>query len=504
MKSSLFFLLLITISLQVCAQESIALEFSKMISSSQIERDLKTLASARMEGRETGSKGQKLAANYIYHQFSQAKLLNQSGKRDSLGYFQGFSVYKQKLAKSEIKIASKTFFNYKDFLISGSSDYSNENMELVFLGTAPETSYQHKDYSGKAVLFLTSNLYAGAIKSNDILLASGAKLILFCNPNQPEQHKQLIEQGKSFSQSKFRLTTENYSRKNPFDSLQSPKKFKEFQLKEQSFQGAISLQIASEILHLKINSLKKLLTSKSTYSLSDSVSKINFRFDLQFEKTQTENVIAYLPGKEKPKEFIVISAHYDHIGKSGDQIFFGANDNASGTSAMMEIARKFQEAKLKGYSCKRSILFIAFTGEEKGLLGSEFFVSNTSIPLEKIVANLNIDMLGRFDEQHDSSNYIYLLGPSHLNPKLKTISDSLNWIGPKLRLDYKYDEPDNFLYHASDQASFVKHKIPSIFYFNGLHKDYHKTTDSPDKINFQAIAKGSQLIFITAWELANR
>ncbi|MCF6222308.1 MAG: M28 family metallopeptidase [Flavobacteriaceae bacterium] len=221
----------------------------------------------------------------------------------------------------------------------------------------------------------------------------------------------------------------------------------------------------------------------------------------------SENVVAYISGSEKPDEIIVISAHYDHLGMDGEEVFNGADDDASGTSAVLEIAQAFQKAKKDGYGPKRSILFLNLTGEEEGLYGSKYYTSHPLFPLENTVVNLNIDMVGRVDKKHeDKPNYIYLIGADKLSSELHKLSEQTNKKYSQLKLDYTFnDENDpNRFYYRSDHYNFAKNNIPVIFYFNGVHEDYHKTTDTADKINYEILAKRAQLVFYTAWEIANR
>jgi len=221
----------------------------------------------------------------------------------------------------------------------------------------------------------------------------------------------------------------------------------------------------------------------------------------------SENVVAYIRGSEKPDEFVVISAHYDHLGMDGKEVFNGADDDASGTSAVLEIAQAFQKAKKAGYGPKRSILFLNLTGEEEGLYGSKYYTSHPIFPLKNTVANLNIDMVGRVDKKHENKpDYIYLIGADKLSSDLHKLSEEANKNYTQLKLDYKYnDESDpNRFYYRSDHYNFAKNNIPVIFYFNGVHEDYHKITDTADKINYELLAKRTQLVFYTAWEIANR
>jgi Zn-dependent M28 family amino/carboxypeptidase len=221
----------------------------------------------------------------------------------------------------------------------------------------------------------------------------------------------------------------------------------------------------------------------------------------------SENVVAFIEGSEKPEEIIVISAHYDHLGMTDEDIYNGADDDGSGTVAIMKIAEAFQKAVEKGNGPKRSILFLHVTGEEKGLLGSKYYVNYPIFALANTVANLNIDMIGRVDEAHtDTPDFVYLIGSDKLSTELHTISEEINSKFTNLLLDYTYnDENDpNRFYYRSDHYNFAKNNIPIIFYFNGTHEDYHRPSDTPDKINYEVLAKRTQLVFFTAWELANR
>ncbi|MGA9326295.1 MAG: M28 family metallopeptidase [Salegentibacter sp.] len=229
-----------------------------------------------------------------------------------------------------------------------------------------------------------------------------------------------------------------------------------------------------------------------------------FRGDIK----STENVVAFIEGSEKPEQVVVISSHYDHIGINDDgQINNGADDDGSGTVGILEIAQAFKKAVEDGYRPKRSILFLHNTGEEKGLIGSKYYTDHPVYPLENTVADLNIDMIGRVDSTHaGNNNYIYLIGSDKLSSELHALSEDVNSEYTKLDLDYRYnDENDpNRFYYRSDHYNFAKHNVPVIFYFNGVHEDYHRPTDTPDKIDYEALAKRAKLVFLTAWQIANR
>lgn len=226
-------------------------------------------------------------------------------------------------------------------------------------------------------------------------------------------------------------------------------------------------------------------------------------------KASSENVLAYLKGSEKPNEIIVISAHLDHIGvsKNGD-INNGADDDGSGTVSILEIAKAFKTAEKDGNGPKRSVLFLHVTGEEIGLFGSRYYTDVDPIfPLENTVADLNIDMIGRVDTKHEGKgDYLYLIGSDKLSKELHELSEAVNKKYFNMEFDYTYndDNDPNRFYYRSDHYNFAKNNIPVIFYFNGTHADYHKPSDTPDKINYQFLETRTRLIFHTAWELANR
>jgi Zn-dependent M28 family amino/carboxypeptidase len=221
----------------------------------------------------------------------------------------------------------------------------------------------------------------------------------------------------------------------------------------------------------------------------------------------SENIWAYIEGSEKPNEVLVISAHYDHVGTKDGEIYNGADDDGSGTVALLEIAQAFQIAKNEGHGPKRSVLFLHVTGEEHGLHGSRYYSENPLFPLANTIADINIDMIGRRDEAHaTSNNYIYLIGANRLSTDLDNICTIANTKYTQLNLDYKYNDPKdpNHFYERSDHYNFAKNGIPSVFLFNGVHADYHKPTDSPDKIEYDALTKRTKFAFVAAWELANR
>jgi len=221
----------------------------------------------------------------------------------------------------------------------------------------------------------------------------------------------------------------------------------------------------------------------------------------------SENVLAYIKGEEKPEEVVIVSAHLDHLGVKDGQIYYGADDNGSGTAGLLQIAQAFKLAELDGFRPKRSILFLHVTAEENGLYGSRYYIKHPAFPLENTVCDLNIDMIGRIDPLHKKNkNYIYLIGSDRLSTELHYISEKVNQTYFNLDLDYSLnDENDrNRFYYRSDHYNFAKKNIPVIFYFNGTHEDYHLPTDTPNKLDYDLLALRAKLIFATAWQIANQ
>jgi Zn-dependent M28 family amino/carboxypeptidase len=239
----------------------------------------------------------------------------------------------------------------------------------------------------------------------------------------------------------------------------------------------------------------------------------NANIKLDITKTtnrlQASDVLGYLPGTDLKDQIIVISAHMDHLGKRNGEIYYGADDDGSGTVSILEIASAFAKAKASGKGPRRSILFLANSGEEEGLWGSQFYTDHPTYPLDKTDVDLNIDMIGRVDPNRkigDSMNYVYVVGSDKLSTDLKPISEGNNKKYSKLELDYKFDDPTDpeRIYYRSDHFNFARKGVPIIFYFDGIHADYHRPTDTPDKINYDLLEKRAQFVFYTAWDMADR
>ncbi|HEV7889741.1 MAG TPA: M28 family peptidase [Pyrinomonadaceae bacterium] len=248
--------------------------------------------------------------------------------------------------------------------------------------------------------------------------------------------------------------------------------------------------------------------------------RLRLSVKLAVTEASTQNVVAVIEGKDSKlkREYVALGAHYDHVGANGggcrpvgdDSICNGADDDGSGTTALLTMA----EAFVKGPRPKRSILFVWHAGEEKGLWGSEYFTAFPTVPLKQVVAQLNIDMIGRSKRPGDTSNAnrmltgpdeIYVIGSRMMSDELAAKNVAVNDAYVGLKFNYHYDEPNDpeRLFYRSDHFNYARKGIPIIFFFDGVHEDYHRPTDSPDKIDYQKMQTVARTVFILASELAN-
>lgn len=222
-----------------------------------------------------------------------------------------------------------------------------------------------------------------------------------------------------------------------------------------------------------------------------------------FETVEAWNILAMRRGSTHPTQYVILSAHYDHLGtNSRGEPFNGADDNGSGTAVLLEAARLLSLLPPP----KRSIVFFHTAAEEKGLLGAFRFVRDTLLPLDSIVAVVNTDMLGRTDTLHSpGANYLYSVGADRATPHLRAIEEAVNALCCGWELDRRYDDPKDplKLFYRSDHYAFAKHGVPAVFYFGGLHEDYHGTGDDVEKLEPERLRRAALLTAALAWTLAN-
>lgn len=515
--------LAVLLSLSAVAQDKNAIKFSQTITKERGYDHLSILASDEYEGRETGKKGAWMAAEYIKKQFKSFGLTGPV-KGGSDPYFQKVGLITNDISSSSFAVNGKAKQLYKDFVIANGSVPSTgltvDGSEVVFAGYGL-TKEGYDDFAGinaegKIIMIFSAgdptvkgtegeaNPRAAMMARQRMMVnltKAKPKAVLIVDmkfADLPEYLKVNSTLGRIMLKKDAPATPPTTQRAAPLTTI------------------TISPETANEILKSS-NTTVEALAKKITESAKPSSLSVNTTIAVSAQKKETpqrgENVLGFLEGSD-PKlknEILVVTSHYDHIGlvsdpKATDKVNNGADDDGSGTTGVLLLAEAFAKAKKAGNGPKRSILFMTVVGEEKGLLGSEWYAEHPIFPIANTITNLNIDMIGRGDDDRPGNNdFVYIIGSNMLSDDLDRIGKKANADYVNITLDEKYNnrtDPNRF-YYRSDHYNFAKFGIPVIFYFNGVHKDYHQPGDEVSKIDFPMLAKRSQLVYFTAWELAN-
>jgi len=495
-------LLLLFPAILSAQKDTLALRYSQHISAAGMSKNLHVLASDEYEGRETGKKGQKMAADYIAAQFKAAGI--PPYKDDT--YFQHYPLNLIMPAPAEVSINGKTYTGNQDYYsFPGQTEQTINTNNVLFLGygidEAAYSDYREADVKGRVVMIMGGEPY----NNDSVSLISGKKTPSLWTT----YYKLKPEKAREKGAMALLIVVDDIQKgiKDNKHKLESPSM--KLDLGKQEMPVIyISTEMANAILKkTNLEKIRKKISSSGKPYKKAAKTKFGISIKNTVQKIEAENVLGYIEGSDLKEELIVITAHYDHLGIDGTVVFNGADDDGSGTVAVIQLAEAFAKAKREGHGPRRSMLFMTVSGEEKGLLGSSYYTDHPEFPLKNTVCDLNIDMIGRLDEKHAANpNYVYLIGSDKLSSQLNAISENANKTYTSLELDYTFnDENDrNRFYYRSDHYNFAKHGIPVIFYFNGVHADYHKETDEVEKIDFAKMEKITKLVFFTAWELANR
>lgn len=478
---SFFFLLM---GLSAFAQrENAAFDAAQTITPSLLHRLVHVLASDSLEGRATGEVGQKRAARFIRSEFLKAGFESPKGANNM---FLPFMLYRAKPVEAALNLGKLTLVNLKDFYTKNNFTGLQVNESNLTVCRAEVASITPVA-KGQWVLAWPVGGKAGS--ATDLAQAArdaGAKGLLYIDPDFNRELGKL----------RHKLKTDQLALSNKWGT--QPAEFPTVHL------SPSKTDLIAKALRQKSKALdQKVAVSPTMFALPFELS-----INQQRDTVWSENVAALLPGSEKPDEVVIITAHYDHLGREGDTIYYGADDDGSGTATLMALAHAFERAAQNGLKPKRSIMLMAFAGEEKGLLGSDHYTANPIVPLEKTVANLNIDMIGRWDKAHErklDSMFVYVIGSDRISKALKETDERTAQQWSKLTLDYTFNsekDPNRF-YYRSDHYNFAKRGVPVVFYFTGVHDDYHKPTDTPNKIMYGKMAHIARHVFMTAWQLAD-
>lgn len=488
----IFLSLLTLLALNAQAQKSeLAVKYANTITNEDLFDYLGILASDALEGRETGERGQRMAAALISHHFQSLGLVAPVKNGDQMSYYQNVPLISSKTKSAYLKIGKNQYDNFNKAVFVGKGVTNGEtNVEVVFVGDGAEERYEGLDVSGKAVLILTENKYRSAVTASKVAAAKGAKLVLVVRTPSDEVLEELLVAYRGY--------------------LEAGRMSVDSGIEAEDYLGMFYMapSLMKDLTGKSYDKLKTIAESGSATDIKKvKKSKIDFAIEKEVRKITSENVMGYLEGSDLKDEIVVVTSHYDHLGRRGDKIFNGADDDGSGTAGVMEMAQAFAIAKAEGNGPRRSMLFLAFTGEEKGLLGSEYYAANPVFPLENTIVDLNMDMIGRNDEEnYNGKDYVCLVGSDKLSTELHEISEKANATYTNLELNYVYNDENHpeQIYYRSDHWNFAKNGIPVIFYTTGSHEDYHQETDTVEKIEKEVYLKRTKLVFYTAWELANR
>jgi hypothetical protein len=469
--------LLFSSALCVCFSQQVDVpkKYSSYIDEADLKKNLTVIASDEYLGRETGKQGQKMTAEFLSAYF---KKLGCSFAPGMSGYEQYFDVIESTpggtMSLNGLNLNFKTDFIY----YSCKSKTSLENLP-VYTNDQLTKAGKEPCYLIYMLKSLEVRKEVAALKKDLPKHVKGIMLV-------SDQYTTLYEYMEHYVTTKTMYLADE-QRKEEFPIL---------------FVNKSSLQSLNKKSNGFLSGTGKI--AKPT----KPVFTLNAQLNTQEERLTSSNVLAYIAGSDSvlSKEVVVITAHYDHIGVDHGVVYNGADDDGTGTVALLELAEAFMEAKKNGEGPKRSILIMPVSGEEKGLLGSDYYSSHPVIPLANTVADLNIDMIGRNDIGHEKdTNYIYIIGSNMLSNDLHDINEKANEKYTRVKLDYKFNslsDPNQF-YYRSDHYNFAKHSIPVIFYFSGVHEDYHQPTDDVEKIIFSKVEKITRLVFYTAWELSD-
>lgn len=511
MKKICFFAIVMAGCSFAFAQKDNVSKFASTITVADLQKHLGIIAGAEMEGRETGTAGQRKAAAYIESQFAAMGLLHPASLKS---YQQLYPLYQDSLMLVEFTVNNKPAVYGTDYLtpLNGNENGSFSGSQVVFVGYGIDdpnyNDYANLNVTGKIVAFfpgepkkegkyfISANTrgsewtFPGINKKLAAAAARGAVGAIVINPAQETFSQRSIDNSKQ--------TNVYYPRKDDG--------------RKRINYAVISHAFARTIMPATFDTLLKQVKGSVLFSneRSEGQTAVSFKFQKLRNTINASNVIGIIEGTDKKDEYVFLTGHYDHLGTHDGKIYYGADDDGSGTVGVIEMAEAFAKAKAAGKGPRRTLVFMTVSGEEKGLWGSEYYSENPIYPLDKTSADLNTDMVGRIDTERktaDTMNYVYVVGHDKLSSELPGINEEANNKSSKLTLDYKFDDVNdpNRIYFRSDHYNFARKGVPVLFFYDGMLKsDYHKPTDTVEKISWSLYEKRVRLIFTTAWEIANR
>jgi hypothetical protein len=503
-------------------------KLADQITAAQMKDYLYFIASDEMEGRDTPSRGLDTTAKFIATNLSRWGL---KPAGDNGTYFQRIALQRLKLdaGNTRAEINGQTFKYGEDLLAQPVAGTVSAPLVFVSHGWVIKGKnidpYQGIDVKDKIVVYLSGGLPKGVSFAD---LSSGKQGVDWIQPDTyAETHG---AKGIISIPSKQTLTNWERLRLNATTSgTISVEKFQKPGEGPKIPRVAVSEKALTALLQGEKQTAATMLNRDEAEAIKpfdfSADKKVSLTVATKTEQVFTQNVVAVVEGRDPllKGEYVALGAHYDHVGMGApgggrrasvkdpnDIIWNGADDDGSGTTALLAIA----ETLGKNPPPKRSVLFVWHCGEEKGLWGSRYFTENPTIPLDKIVTQINIDMIGRSKLANDTNpdnaklsgpNEVYVIGSKMMSTQLGELSENTNHAYLNLTLNYQYDDPKdpNRFFYRSDHYNYAKKGVPIIFYFDGEHEDYHRPGDEPQKIDYQKMEKVTRTVFVTMWELAN-
>jgi hypothetical protein len=470
--------------------------------------DMSRLTSREFAGRGTGHEGYQRAAEMVANKLAELGFepFEEVGRDNDQNPFLLSVPYKgERLNDARLQVSNLTFKLGNDFY-PGSSFPKTELKfdDLLFVGFGQDAPHysdlKGAKLQGKWVVAMPGQIdTAGKWHASELreqyrsLVQKGAAGVILVNPNYKKEVAGVLERFQRERISLFEAADESGETvRNPtplvvLSPKAAKKLFKQMRIKPKK-EGKKRMKAMSG----------NVLTAKLAGKLE--VDQVVRRFN-------APNVMGYIRGEERTEEYVLLSAHLDHLGEHDGEIYYGADDNGSGSAALLSIAREISRWSHEGIRPRRSIAIVWFSGEENGLLGSKWLANHTPMASDMITTNINVDMIGRSDSRHKpGQKYIYVIGADRISQDLHDIGEQVNEQCCQLELDYTYNDPKdpNRYYYRSDHYNFAKLGIPSVFFFSGVHADYHRPTDTMDKIDFDRMRYLTEYILYTSWELANR
>ena len=503
--TSLLFLVIICFAFY--AEEN---KVSVYASKNRVIKDVYVLASDSFRGRKFPDVGREKAAAYIAGQFNKA---------DLKAIHEGEEPYFQKIPVSRLERGRTVIYTNDDVYRSGNSfsfaatealdDSLSIPVKFIGYSSAEEIGYTGRD---TLIFFLAHDMVDAHNRLDALIEETGARLFGFS----------IMEESSIFPSFRTGEASNIIFNERLNTGYQYPKTaFGMGAAREQDWlydylpvkNDDFGVFLFNKLLVEKFfgESLEKIhKDARRSFRkgiMTEPVDK-HLTFVSNFELTKAykfdDNVIGYIEGSDLKDEVLIICGHYDHLGKRGKEIYYGADDNASGTAAVMELARMFRQAKNSGMEFRRSIVFIAFGAEETGLNGSSYYVANPVFPLEKTVLVINLDMVGRADQIENQPGYA-------------TVQPMVRHRRPVWRAFRRVDRSiDNIVlnraglslsslmfYAGSDHFPFIREGVPAVVVNTGMHDDYHEPTDTPDKINYDNLINIVRIVFAVAAKVAN-